>query len=124
MNNIGELNNNSLVFRKINNLEQDFGSLFKPNNSIIYKYCTHMKINFNNTINKIVFMNCSNIQLNLSKTISGLELKNCSDMHIFIKPNFSLYSVVIEKCKDIDIHSINKENIFIDIDNNSSLKLI
>ncbi len=52
MNNIGDIGENCLTIDQINNTLLDFKQLLKSNNSIIFRNCKNLELNFDNTINK------------------------------------------------------------------------
>jgi len=123
MKSIGDINENCLILKKINNLDQNFKKLFSTNNSIIYKKCKNLRINFDNTITKITFIKCKYIQVELSKIINGIEIVNCEDIKIIIKPNCLIYNVIIEKSNNIELKINSTDDIFFDIDDNNCLKI-
>jgi hypothetical protein len=124
MKQLGDLNENCLLLEKINNINQNFKKLFLSNNSIIYKNCKHLEINIDNTITKITFVKCKNIKIELSKVINGIEIINSTNIEIHIKNNCKIYNFVVEKSTNVNLFVKSFEDLFIDVDNESNIKII
>lgn len=123
MNNIGDISENCLTINQIDNTILNFKQLLKSNNSIIFKNCKNLDINFDNTINKLIFNNCEHIKLQITKTIFGIEINKSNNIEIKVKFSDPIYNLTLENSKNISLLIRNKNNMLLNVDKKSTLKI-
>ena len=118
-----KLNKNNIKLNNLFKLDQNFGTLFDYNASIIYENCKEMQINFDSKINKLILKKCSNINININGLISGLEIDKSHDIIITAKNNSSFNNILITNSYDIILKSSNDKtkNTFIEVDKSKKI---
>jgi uncharacterized protein YuzE len=113
-----KLNKNNLKLTNLIDVDQNFGTLFDYNCSIIYENCKEMKINFDSKINKLILKKCSNLQIDTNGLISGLEIEKSHNVSIIAKNDTLFNNIIITNSYDITLKSSNNlsKNTFIEVD--------
>ena len=90
------LSPNHATLCDLQKLDQEFGKLLEPKDSLSYLRCQRMKICIDSKINLFRMVECRDMVISLNSVVSGIEICNCIDIVVSIDSYASdFYSIPI-----------------------------